>query len=299
MASTHSIKVHLFRVARIGNTEPLTDTLARIDSMSLADRIRPWRSRDFRLERLAVGGDIPEMAGMPDLRLFNIMNFRDGHGPGQAQVDAPLTGIDYDGGAPGEDTAVLYDPNTSCMAIQYAHNGPRHMAIQEYLCEFLPTGSIQLNVKLDEEYERKFRDQRSLQRVSVKVDTSQVSANDVSGNLAMASAYQAAENLNGTVLDITIAVDGRQRGASLNGAAKSLASFAKNLVARRPEAVKRLETKGPVDADSPEVIDLLGGKLVQEIGVAVDDADYRMDIEDRWNALFRVYSSWHRNGHTA
>ncbi|MBB3232904.1 DUF6731 family protein [Halomonas stenophila] len=298
MPSTNTIKVHLFRIVPSDDADQLTEVLERIDGQGLRERIRPVRGRRFRLERLALGRDIPGLDSNPEIRLFNVMNFRDGHGPGQADIDSPLTGIDYDGGAPGEDTAVLYDPATSCMAIQYAQNGPRHSAIQEYLNDFIANGCYTLNVKLDEDFERKFREQRSLQRVEVKIDTSQVSRDSFEGNAALTHAYRASEELDGTILDINISVDGRRRGAALNGTAKTVAEFVKNLGQRRPEAIKKLETKGPVDGDKPEIIDLLGGKLTKEIGVAVSTDDYRMDIEDRWNALFRVYSSWHRNGYT-
>lgn len=294
----NTIKVHLFRVVPGENADPLTEVLDRINGHGLRERIRPVRGRRFRLESLALGRDIAGLDSIPNLRLFNIMNFRDGHGPGQADLDSPLTGIDYDGGSPGEDTAVLYDPDTSCMTIQYAQNGPRHSSIQDYLNEFIVNGCHTLNIKLDEDYERKFREQRSLQKVEVKIDTSQVSRDNFNGNTALTHAYQASEELDGTVLEINISVDGRRRGASLSQNAKAAAGFVKDLAMRRPEAVKRLETKGLVDGEKPEIIDLLGGKLTKEIGVAVSAEDYRMDIEDRWNALFRVYSSWHRDGYT-
>ncbi|QFU01285.1 hypothetical protein FIU83_06495 [Halomonas sp. THAF5a] len=298
MASTNTIKIHLFRVVPSEDADRLTEVLERISDQGLRERIRPVRGRRYRLESLSLGRDIPGLDSKPELRLFNIMNFRDGHGPGQADIDTPLTGIDYDGGAPGEDTAVLYDPETSCMAIQYAQNGPRHSAVQEYLNEFTGNGCYSLNVKLDEDFERKFREQRSLQRVEVKIDTSQVSRESFEGNTALTHAYRASEELDGTILDINISVDGRRRGAALNGAAKTVASFAKTLGLRNPDAVKKLETKGPVDGDRPEIIDLLGGKLTQEIGVAVNTDDYRMDIEDRWSALFRAYASWQQKGYT-
>lgn len=298
MSGQHKIKVHLFRVRPIGSPEALTGVLDRIHERELSNRIKCVKSKNYRLETLVGGDDLPGLESKPKIKYFNIMNFRAGHGPGQADVHEPLKGINYEGGGPGEDTAILYDPEKSCMAIQFSSNGPRHGAIEEYINNFVSSGEFELVVKLDKEYERKFNAQRSLQKVDVRIDTSQVSKKDFQDNIALRHAYEAAQDLDGTVLDITIAVDGRRKGASLNTKAKELAAFAKNIFKGNSEAIKNLETKGPIDGGRSEIIDLLGGKLTEEVNVAINPEDWRMDIEDRWNALFRVYSLWEKRGYT-
>ncbi|RUR38555.1 DUF6731 family protein [Vreelandella populi] len=296
MATTDNLKAHLYRVVPSDDAEPLSDVLARINSFPIKRRIRLVNQRKHRLEGLEDGSTIDKSGA--GLFLFNIMHFRQGHGPGQAQDTKPLQGLNFNGGGPGEDTAAIYDPDESCLIIQYNHNGPRNTAIRSYLAEFFHSGTIELNTVLDNDFKRKFQNQRHLTRVEAKVDVSQISKKDFQGNTALRKACEAAEDLGGETISITISVDGRKKGNQLVSKAKGFANDLMFKASNNPDAVTKLETKGPIGSDQSEIIDLLGGKLTGELEVAVSDADYRMDIKDRWEALYRIYASWKRKGLT-
>lgn len=283
----------------MGRTEEaplLSDTLGKVHAKVYSDRIQLINRKKYRLEELASSRDIPEISGVSEVICFSVMNFREGHGPGKADHHTPLESINYDGGSPGEDTAVLYDPTSGYMAIQYAHSGPRHSAIQRYLNAFLVEGAYELKPKFDTEFERKFQTQRHLTRIETKIDTSQVSEEDLKANQAAQHIFNASRELDGTMLNITIGVESKRKGVWLNDKAKELAGWLKGLNQEDDNTVTKLETKGFVDDEKPEIIDLLGGRLTAEIEVPISTADYRMEIEERWIALYRVFASWKRKG---
>lgn len=294
MPSQSDLKAHLFGVIPTQGSEKLSSVLNKINANSLNNRIFSINARRYRMERLEKGSIIHPNA--KNLYLFNIMHFRDGHGPGQAGINQALTGLSYSGGEPGEDTAVLYDPVKSCMIIQYNHNGPRNTAIQSYLSEFCNNGVYSLNVKIDSSFASKFQSQQHVTRVEATIDVSQVSRKDFIGNVPMLKAFEAAENLNGAKLNISISVDGRQKGNYLNSTVIPCIKHLMSLSSSKSDAFTKLESKGPVGLGNVEVLDLLGGKITGELKVPVSTTDYRMAVEDRWEVLYRMYLGWNKDG---
>lgn len=294
MPSQSDLKAHLFGVTSSQGANKLSNVLNLINANTLKNRVVPINGRRYRLERLEKGSIINTNAN--HLYLFNVMHFREGHGPGQAGLNQALTGLSYSAGEPGEDTAVLYDPIRSCMIIQYNHNGPRNTAIQNYLSEFCNNGVYSLNVKIDTSFAQKFQGQQHVTRVEATIDVAQVSRKDFNGNVPMLKAFEAAENLNGAKINISISVDGRQKGNYLNNSVISCLNHLMNLSRNKADALTKLESKGPVGLGDVEVLDLLGGKITGELAVPVSTTDYRMAIEDRWEVLYRMYLGWDSDG---
>lgn len=293
--STYEMKAHVFRVVPNGTTEKFSDVLLKIYDRGVADRLRTVSNGSYRMEQLKISDKHIDENGNSTLFIFSLMGFRTGHGPGKASPEALIDDIDYDGGAPSEDVVALYDVNSSCIVIQYAHNGPRSKAILNYVNSWVSSGCYTFNSILDADFENRFSRQKNITRVDLKVDVSDVSEQERNSNIAFGHALSAAEELGGTTLDITISVDGRG-GNTLSGNPKGFLQDLIKVNKHDREPVKKLESKGAVDDVSQEIVNLLGGKLTGVRSVPISDSSYRMSLDDRSEAILSIFHAWNNNG---
>lgn len=122
---------------------PITPTLQKIDSRPLAARVRSVSGYKMKMEVL----DQQKVGGSP-VFFMDFCKHRPS-GPGLAKATAKTTGFNLGRDESfGEMTAVLYDPKTSFVVVQYNHYGPRPGSIAAYISLFQQANHIVFQHKL-------------------------------------------------------------------------------------------------------------------------------------------------------
>lgn len=118
------MKIWAYRVVPQGH-RPLADLVAATMDRPLGERTFPGAPAGMRLEEAnAAGGHLHLDFARP----------RAGHGPGRMGRARPIEDIPMEGDDSfGEDTAMVYDPDSGFAAVQFNPFGPRPTAIQQYL----------------------------------------------------------------------------------------------------------------------------------------------------------------------
>lgn len=291
------ISINLFKVNAVLDDSPsLSKIIEKVVSLSLEERRRPLNGRDYRLEEFKRGKDISWSQDYPQLMFFSMTNFREGHGPGKAGVSTPIENIDYgEEGFPTEDTAVMYDPENSYMLVQYSQIGPRSGTIRSYFNDHSGGENYFFEVTMEKDFLSRYQIQDDITKVEVKLDLGVISQNDVLGDKAAESAFLLGEQLGGATVSIVVSSPRGKSGVLKN--AKGLINKVLRIESKTDGAATTLKSRGTVEGEGIQDIDLLGGKLSERIPVPVSRKNWRMDIESRWNALYKAYSVWKSRGY--
>ena len=295
-SETH-VNINLFKVNAITNNAPkLSSVIENINSLPLEQRIRPLKGRDYRLEKFKKGNSFYWSQNDPDLIFFSMTNFREGHGPGKAGVATPIEGLDYgDEGFPTEDTAILYDPKTSFMLVQFSQIGPRHSTIQNYLNDHSGGDNYLLEITMEQDFVARYQKQDDITKIEAKLDLGTISDDDVRGDRAAESAFLLGEQLGGATVSIVVSSPRSKSGVLKN--AKQFINKVLNINSQKDGALTSLKSKGDVDGEGVQLIDLLGGKLSERVSVPISRKSWRIDIDERWNALYKAYNAWKTRGY--
>ena len=284
--TTASLRIHLFHINRNEGTEPLQNVLRRISRDSLEERVRQQNGTNYRLE------DIVAPRNGESIWELNFVRMRDAHGPGRVSKRHHLTGFDLDEDEYfGEDTAVLFNQSNHYAVVQYNHWGVRPHALQEYLSGYRNnvTNIYELRPKLDRSAERRFQDQTVTRRISIGIDPTKMTSDDLIEGRSLTQIAKIGTDLGAHRVDITISMGSTKKG-KLKTLAKNVVKWAMDNVA--DDALLKLTSYGGSDPEGDyENIDLLEEKLEEKYNLPVE-SDKRISLENRIKALKRAYSSW-------
>lgn len=288
------MKVHLFRVSSQPVNERLDTVLAAAAAMPIHERLRLIGQREMRLEAALA----PHTRGNPSsywLADFTTLRFE--HGPGKASRTAPIAGfpLGADEGF-GEETAVLYDPDTLHMLVQYNHHGPRAGSIQEYLsCVTQDTArSFEFQLRMDEQAEVRLAQRQVIKKIHFKIAPPRMSAGMRHAGVSIERALELSQDLGGQSIEVVISAG---RGQLANGRANQMLAALRRVLdldlVDGHGAVETLKVHARADVDDEtEVINLLMPKIEQEIGELQMGADRRYTRRSRWDGLLRARNGW-------
>src|SRR5690606_763530 len=201
-----TLKIHAFKVKPFNNTVPLSEVLELFrPEDDLGTRIREVKRSEMRLE-IAENRD--------GLWFLDFVKIRTDHGPGHVGRSVAVKGFQFeDDEGFGEETAAIYDPATDYILVEYNHHGVRAAAIQEYLSEYDVSANNVYDFlpKLDDQVERKLRDQAITKKVAFSLDLGRMTAEDRSEGRSLADAISYGRSIGAEKMKIEIAVDRDKR----------------------------------------------------------------------------------------
>ncbi len=287
MGRSKTVRVHLFKL----ETEAcISSVLGEIASMPLSDRLRVISGARYRIEQIESRSNSIDLYSSDELLFFNVVKLSNSHSIGKASEAEGLSGIDYQGSNPSDDSVAIFDPATGFLLLESSKTGPRISSLEKYFLE-ISKQYVEAIQSVDKKIERKFQSQKCLSSFEMKINTSSLSEVD-KGTLGLRDLLELTSSLDATDLHITISVDGRKKGGFLNGKVKEICKKVLTLNTDKVQPVSKLETKGFSDTSRSEVLDLLGAKLTEEVNVDIDPLTFRASLSDRWGALEKVYYAW-------
>jgi len=281
------LKVHLFKVNPLEDSQPLEDVLHVIEATPIPNRLRLISSQEMRLEVLKR----PQ-----DKRPYWLLDFgriRRDNGPGRASKEKLTECFELeDGDGFGELTAALYDALNGWILIQFNAHGPRAGSIECYLSEFnrAARNVYEFGVRLKDDAQARLKRKKLFTHLQMKVAPAQLSAAFRNENVALISALKAAQDtFGGDYVNLTVSLDrGDKDGLKLGrwlGALTRLASTG-------GAAVKALKITGKDPDLKNDVINLLSEKLERQFTDLKLDTGLQYPRDERWRALERAYSGW-------
>lgn len=283
------MKVHAFGVIPIDNRQPLDILLAEISALPLELRIRRVGGADYRIEHIELRAD--------GCWYVDFGRFRTTHGPGAASKATPIRGIDFQiDEVFCEETALLYDPISKHVIIQYNHFGARVGAMQDFFNSFMGADVYiyDFRPKYDDDVERRFQTRHAIRRLTFAIDPRLFNENDRQAGTALAQAIDIGNQSNGSKLELTLSV-GRERNLSLSKMIDRTAIALKLKAEENPDSVSRLEVGILQNLDAKmEVVDLIAQRLFRSFDNIRVGADLRFPREDRYQALKSAYNGWQR-----
>jgi hypothetical protein len=291
------MNVNLYKVTRGTGVAPLEELLAFAASLSLEDRLRRVGSYDTRLEHIAP----PNSEGnTSDWWLLDFVKLRYEQGPGKAGRSTPIQGFDMDDDQGfGEETAVLYDPATKYMLVQYNHHGVRASRIEDYLNQMHhnPDNAsyYTLKLKLDESSEVRLARKQHIAKVHFKIDASQMSAALCEADVGLTRALELTEMQDGQTLEITIsAAKGKNlRTKAIRSLVDALRGVRVDDEENNNTTLRQFDIQGREDEfGKKEAINMLAPKLQTTIDQLSLGPDRRYTILSRWIGLQRARRGW-------
>jgi len=287
------MKVNLLRVKTMEGAEALADLLSRISVDLVTDRLRKVGYQEIRLESVSAprtdGNDSPYW-------LLDFTKLRFEHGPGKISRKAMIEGfeLEKDQGF-GEETAVLFDPETHHILIQYNHNGPRAGTIEEYLCTYDhgTVGKYSFHVVLDDTANLRLAQKEIIKKIHFKVAAPRITEAQRNGNVPLGRVLDMANNLDGETVEIVISA-GRGR---LSNPVQSIIDTLRGLM---PGGEDPLDTplktfkvygKDRVDGETDEI-----NMLLTREEITIDNLEMGPDLrytqKSRWHGLLRARRGW-------
>ena len=290
----NEMKVHLFQVHTLEGESRLEDLLEAISIHPLDQRVRTIGHQDIRLEYIAP----PRSRSNPSpywLMDFTRMRFE--NGPGKISRDDPIEAFDLgDEDGFGEETAVLFDPVTQHMLIQYNHNGARAGKIEEYLCCYdgAIVGKYSLHVVLDRSATARLSQKAIINKLHFKVAPPRITASQRNNNVSLQRAVELADNLDGETVEVIISArNGRLNMGRVQSAIRSLTRMVPDGDDFDNGALRTFKVSGKnhVNDVSDEINMLLSKEEVTIDGLQLGQG-LRFTQASRWDGLLRARRGW-------
>lgn len=283
-----TMKVHLFKVVRHDNTEPLENLLQRISQDAIEARLRVVGTHDVRIE------NVTQDRNGNWLLDFGMLRYA--HGPGRARRDKPIIGFEFeDGETFGEETAALYNPQSGCMLVQYNHFGVRSGAIQSYLDNYDRgrANAYELAVVFDKETERKLATKNFFSRLSVTMAVSRLSQDDRDAKVSLSDAISIGGKYGARNISFSMSMGpGRNEDGLDSRGIKRALKWVNGILRDGDNAISKAEVVCKENPDGiAEVLDLVKQRLAISVTTPLG-ADRRFAQEDRWKGLARAHRSW-------
>jgi hypothetical protein len=287
------IKVNLFRVEPDHESAaPLSDVLRRAAKHSLEKRTRLVGGQQVRLEAVQ-----EESTG---LFLMDFVLMRNRHGPGRCSPRKAIRGFDFDRQDRevfGEETAALYDPNTSHMVIEYNHHGTRAGKIADYLSGVTgqPNDQYTLEIRMNEEMEAQLQHRKIVRGLRIKASTQSMGLVDKRADRSITAHLAAAREAGAPFIDIYLSV-GKSRSERLDRNLIDRAyEWAKARLRKDPGSVDAFDVSAKVDVDdATQTLKMLGHSISHEFKNLTVGADLRIPRDERWEALLRAHKEWRK-----
>lgn len=279
---------------------------------TLEDVVRPLHDLQLGQRSFPITGDMRlERAQFEDNWIY--MDFargRPGHGPGRMGRDLPMQGIELEEGYIfGEDTAMIYDADTRCAAVQYNHYGPRASHIYSYLgAADRSRGGLRAlragegdeercgyrfaSVLKPEAYAR-LREFEIFREFEFAISVPGARACDQEAGRSLSSILDAP--LPGGIDTIQVKMKAAgPRNSDLGR--EGVMGYVTDL-RRMGAEVKRLMVKGKATEGAPiDEIDLIEERLSGDTPIRMGRG-LRYTTEDRWRALSEAMQQWRDAGH--
>lgn len=295
MKSKKPFKLHLYKVQADDGSKPLEEILETISETDLAERTRKLGTQPYRLEEVhKPTKEIP-------FWLADFTKVRYDGGPGKASEGTPVESFEMAGGYGfAEETAMLYDPNTDYVVMQYNHYGPRAQSISDYLSVFdlEQPNSYQFLLQLNATAQARLKSKTIFTRLKIRIAPAKLSDAFRKANVALVTALESqATFVGGDFVIVEVGLERENKG-SLK-LKKWLPNFIK-MANQEPEAVSALTISGRDGVDQPiDPVDLIHERLETVIQDMPLDAGLRYPTEDRYKALRRAHNGWKKDGNIA
>lgn len=288
----NDMRVHLFKVRTMEGAEPLADLLARIHGDQLDARLRKVGYHEMRLESICAPG---EAGNASPFWLLDFTKLRFEHGPGKISRGAPIEGFDLgDDEGFGEETAVLYDPASNHLLMQYNHNGPRSGTIENYLCSYedAVVGKYSFLIVLDETASLRLAQKDIIKKVQFKVAAPRITDAQLNGNVPLGRVLDMANNLDGETVEIIISSGRGRLSAGVQNLLDTLRGMMPAAVNDADGALQTFRVTGTAADGESDEINMLVTKEELTIGNLVMGDDLRYTQDSRWNGLLRARRGW-------
>lgn len=217
------------------------------------------------------------------------MQFRSGSGPLTVSDASPASSIEIEEDEFfGEDTACLYDPQTSFAVVQYNHHGPKATTIQSGLThnENGHPHSYRFAPKLSPSSEEKIRNLYLVSQIEATLaipDLVNIQDND---SRTIYDAINIARSNGAQAITLTIS----NRTGLIWGARDTAVELLNRIGIG--QGVTRLKLKAQVNEGSPrEPIDLIAERLSLDVHIQLGPGR-RYPLADRWRSLEHAYRNW-------
>lgn len=218
---------------------------------------------------------------------------RDTAGPGKTTYQDPVEDLALnDDEHFGEETAVLFLPDSNHLIVQYNHHGVRPSTMQNYFNKYLDNeaSAFELAVVLDADAEQRFKKQKQTTRVTVGVNLNALTAEDRRSGNALLDALNTGEQFGAANAVLTISV-GRSKQNTLTGRIRGLVG---GLLETSKNAVTSAIVSGRESPEGKvEAIDLVHHKLVHTVDISPGPGR-RLPFNSRKHALNQAYNLWSR-----
>jgi len=290
MNSESPMKVHLYKVNATDGAPPLRDTLEKLRSLTIVERLKFVSGADIRLE------EIHAPASGSNLWKLDLCKLRN-QGPGKASEQQPTTSFQLQQGERfSEETALIYDEKLDYLVLQYNHHGPRATAISNYLSLFLQQGlEYWFAVQLDPTAQARFMAKKQFTRMAIRVAPAKLSAAWRKANIAMSKAFDTEQKtFGGDWILVETTLQARSQGTlKIKDKVKGIFGLADE----SEEAVRKLEVAGRnAFGEKVEPVDLLAEKLEITYKNLPLDAGLRVSAQDRWTRLSEALTIWKDKG---
>lgn len=289
----NDMKVHLFKVRTMDGAEPLEDLLARVKAEPLDTRLRKLGYQEMRLESVCGPG---EDGNDSPYWLLDFTKLRFEHGPGKISRDAPIEGFELEENQGfGEETAVLYDPASKHLILQYNHNGPRSGTIEEYLCAYdnAVVGKYAFLVVLDETANLRLAQKDIIKKIQFKVAAHRITNAQLNGNVPLGRVLDMANNIDGETVEIIVSAGRGRLSAGVQGLIDTLRGMMPVAAHDADGALQGFKVSGKagVNGETDEI-----NMLITKEELSIDNlqmgADLRYTQASRWNGLLRARRGW-------
>lgn len=288
----NDMKVHLFRVRTMDGAEPLVDLLTRIKADALDARLRRIGYHEMRMESIVAPG---EAGNDSPYWLLDFTKLRFEHGPGKISRGAPIEGFELeDDEGFGEETAVLYDPASNYLILQYNHNGPRSGTIEQYLCSYedAVVGKYSFLIVLDETANLRLAQKDIIKKVQFKVAAPRITNAQLNGNVPLGRVLDMANNLDGETVEIIISSGRGRLSAGVQNLLETLRGMMPAAAHDADGALQTFRVTGTAGDGETDEINMLVTKEEQSIDNLVMGDDLRYTQASRWNGLLRARRGW-------
>ncbi|MCI4411968.1 MAG: hypothetical protein JHC38_09895 [Thiotrichales bacterium] len=282
--------INLFNLTKNGPI-PLNDLLVKINKVAISRRNRDI-GHDVKLE------DIIAPTTAKPYWLLNFSKLRD-FSPGKGSKTGKTTALPYaKGDAPSEETAMLYQPDTGYIALQYNHYGLRAESIAEYLGVFDHKAPNQyaLNIMLNQDAIARLDSKQIFTRIEIKVAVKGASFLRQNGFSLGSAIENSATSSSADIVAIELASDLKNKtGLSVPS---NLISIFKSLATNHTASVHTLKVSGRDYVDGKiDTVNLIEEKVSLDYYNVKRDAGLRLDLQDRFRHLEKAYLQWKSDGY--
>lgn len=272
-----SFKVNIFNVETSDNGTLFADAIDAARSRPLAGREKLIRGSRRRLDTYL---------RRPEGYLLNFVAFRFA-GPSRVRSGDPVAAM---GLGPdefyGDDTAMLYDPDSHIAFVESTIGGMGPGAIGDYFAEFADPGTNYVLIpRLDAEATARARGFQTIRKVVMRVAMGPVTDVDRESGVGLIKGL--GENFDAGTIDIEIKAQREKRRSLLPaGVWRTINAVLGD--GNRNNVTQLVVVGREDDDDRQEVIDLLQHRERRERLLPIDDAERKVYYRTRWDALIAV-----------